>query len=75
MSVMLAVCSRDPSSSPFLVRDSAGVTIVESIEGLWAEGEGWTISGEPALTIGVDEGPEEYSLFQVRAALQLPGRT
>ncbi len=54
------------------MRDSAGVTIVESIEGLWAEGEGWTISGEPALTIGVDEGPEEYSLFQVRAALQLP---
>ncbi len=55
-----------------LVRDSAGVTIVASFEPAWAEGEGWTLSDEPVVTIGMEDGPEEYSLYQVMGALMLP---
>ena len=69
---VLAACSNDHSSSPFLVRDSAGVTIVESLEPMWEEDEGWWLSDEPAVTIGQDDGREEYSLFEVRGAVRLP---
>jgi hypothetical protein len=53
-------------------RDSAGIKIVESFEGSWTAGEGWRLSEQPVVTIGAEEGPEEYSLFQVAAALRLP---
>ncbi len=60
-------------SGSMVVRDSAGITIVENISAAWAEGEGWRLSDEPVLTIGVLEGPEEYQLFQAVAARQLRG--
>lgn len=73
LTAIVAACGGDGSDhDTFSTRDSAGVKIVESMEALWAEGEGWRLSAEPSLTIGVDEGPEEYSLFQVTAALRLP---
>jgi len=45
---------------------------VESLRPLWGEGEGWTPSEDPIVTIGTDDGPEEYSLFRVEAARRLP---
>ena len=74
-SLMLTLFVIDPSSSQVQARDSAGVTIVENTGGLWEEGEGWTLSEEPAVTIGMEEGLEEYSLYRVRGALQLPDGT
>ncbi len=65
-------CTVGNENAGAVVRDSAGVTIVESHEPTWGEGEGWWLSDEPSLTIGMDEGPEEYSLFSVRAVLRLP---
>lgn len=59
--------------SRVVVRDSAGIEIVENIAPAWTEGEGWRLSDEPVLTIGVLEGREEYRLFNVLAALQLGG--
>jgi hypothetical protein len=73
--LMLAVVLLDHSWAQVQVRDSAGVRIVESVEGLWGDGEGWTLSADPTLTIGVEEGPEEYSLYQVSRALRLPDGT
>ena len=49
--------------SRVLIRDSAGIEIVENIAPAWTEGDGWRLSDEPVLTIGVLEGREEYQLF------------
>lgn len=58
----------EPSSSPsgVSVRDSAGVTIVESRLPLWSEGEGWTIAPEPEVVIGQADGEDRYILDDVR---------
>lgn len=47
-------------------RDSAGVTIVESREPVWSEGEGWTVVVEPSASIGVVDGEAVYQLDRVR---------
>ncbi len=70
----VACSSSTKTSKSSVVRDSAGVTIVESYQASWAEGEGWYLSEEPLVTIGTADGPEEYSLYSVRAALLLPDR-
>jgi hypothetical protein len=71
LSSTLFACSEGRVDAGVTVRDSAGVTIVENTEPLWAEGEGWRLSAEPALTIGMLDGPEEYQLYQVTSALRL----
>jgi hypothetical protein len=53
------------------VRDSAGITIVESQAASWRSGDEWTIASEPGLTIGVLEGDPDYQLFDVGRALRL----
>jgi hypothetical protein len=53
------------------VHDSTGITIVENASPVWAEDERWRLSDEPVLTIGVLEGPEEYTLFRAHTALRL----
>jgi hypothetical protein len=55
-----------------IVRDSAGITIVESHGPTWVDGRSWTLSELPVVTIGTENGVEEYSLYQVRSALRLP---
>jgi hypothetical protein len=54
-----------------VVRDSAGITIVENDAPLWAEGDGWRLSSRPPVEIGMIDGPEEYQLFRVWAARRL----
>jgi hypothetical protein len=51
--------------------DSAGVTIVTSVSGPWTDGTAWRVAAEPAVDIGVLEGPEAYQLFEVRDARRL----
>jgi hypothetical protein len=53
------------------VRDSAGVRIIESSDAVWAAEEGWRVSSEPLLEIGLTEGPAEYLLDQVSGARRL----
>lgn len=70
---LLAACSEAGSADlGVLVRDSAGVVVVENSAPAWEEGEAWTI-GDPTLTIGMMEGPAEYQLDQVRAAVPMSG--
>jgi hypothetical protein len=59
-----AACSeagpqRDGGGEP-LVRDSAGIRIVENPEPRWRADEGWTIDPVPALQIGAVEGEPAY---------------
>ena len=56
-----------------VVRDSAGIRIVENIGAAWADGDGWTVSDGPSVAVGQVDGPEEYQLFQIRGALSLEG--
>jgi hypothetical protein len=62
-----AACGSPGDQSYVTVRDSAGIGIVESQRPQWQEGEGWTLSPEPILEIGVSDGEEPYMLDQVRA--------
>lgn len=59
------------SSAGFAVRDSAGIRIAESTAPQWKEGEGWTLSAEPAVDIGVVDGAPEYQFSRVTDALRL----
>ena len=54
-------CVDDRQSSTTIVRDSAGVRIVENTTPLWQEGEGWHLSPEPVVDIGAGDTEEEAS--------------
>lgn len=58
-----------------VVRDSAGVAIVESSAPLWRRGAGWEIDPSPQLGIGVEAGEEPYELNRVSHALRQPDGT
>jgi len=54
-----------------VVRDSAGITIVENASPVWGVGEGWRVALEPAVEIGVVEGEDAYQLDRVADAARL----
>jgi hypothetical protein len=58
-----------------VVRDSAGVRIVENAAPAWGEGDAWRLSAEPALDVGVLDGPAEYQLGSVAGAVRLSDGT
>jgi len=61
-----------PAAAGYTVRDSASIRIVESFEPAWGEGEGWTLSAEPILEIGVVEGEAVYQFDGVRDVARAP---
>ncbi|MGD2153322.1 MAG: hypothetical protein PVG79_08630 [Gemmatimonadales bacterium] len=70
--VALAGCGADGAdSNGAVIRDSAGVRIVENTAPLWSEGKGWQLAQQPALSIGELEGDPEYQLYQVADARRL----
>lgn len=71
LAIPLMACTEDtPRASTALVRDSAGVRIVENNSPRWQEGEEWRLSVEPAVDIGGGDA-EEDQLFRVRDATRL----
>ncbi len=65
-------CTGGEGGAPLVVRDSAGVQIVENLGPAWPSGSGWRLSDEPALQIGVTDGPVEYQFTDIQGALRLP---
>jgi hypothetical protein len=63
----LAACGGGDAAESAVMRDSAGIRIVENR----GERAGWRISAEPAVQIGVAEGDPDYQMDRVRAALRL----
>ena len=63
-------CVDDRQSSTAVVRDSAGIRIVENTTPQWRDGEEWYLSPEPMVVIGGGD-TEEEQLFRVVAALRL----
>lgn len=71
LSGLLTACTDTSGSPAALVRDSAGVRIVESTGPMWAHGQRWTIDQRPALDIGGTSGDPHYDLVQVADAVRL----
>jgi hypothetical protein len=68
----LVGCGEGAQEARTVVRDSAGVSIVESAAvPLWSEAESWTLSNAPLADIGVVEGAPEYQLYGVGSSLRL----
>ncbi len=68
---LCTACGRTSHDPGVIVRDSAGITIVENLAPVWDGAAGWRVAAAPTMTIGVLEGPEEYQLFRVRSAVRL----
>lgn len=66
--------SRDTGSTS-VVRDSAGITIVENRGSAWRDGEGWTLGPTPAVDIGVVDGDPRYQLHRPTSAVRLSDGT
>jgi hypothetical protein len=58
---ILSVACAEPGQSDgdVVVRDSAGITIVENHAAAWTDGNTWILAAEPLLSVGVLDGPEE----------------
>jgi len=53
------------------MRDSAGISIVESSAPEWAHGTGWTVEPTPVVSIGSADGAPECQLTNVSAVVEL----
>ena len=62
---------RDLATAP-MVRDSAGITIVENQEPRWGPEEGWTLSAGPTLDLGVMDGDPAYQFYQIAGTVRFP---
>ncbi|NIN72091.1 MAG: hypothetical protein GTO46_09275 [Gemmatimonadetes bacterium] len=70
--VTLAACGGEGAGSGgAVIRDSAGIQIVENTAPSWAEGEGWELSKTPVLSIGELEGDPRYQLYEAYDARRL----
>lgn len=69
--VVIGCSSGEAAPAAAVVRDSAGITIVENPGPIWRAGEGWRLSEEPVLEIGEDEGEDAYQLFRVSNVVRL----
>ena len=67
----VSACGVDGRIETAAVRDSLGVTIVESRASTWSAGQGWVVSGDPSLRIGVAAGHPEYEFHDVRDVRRL----
>ncbi len=72
---LLAACGGDMNGDARaagpVVRDSAGVRIVENSAPAWSEGSGWRLSAEPTLEIGMLDGPPEYQFGTISGVTRL----
>ena len=71
--IVLAVAcgSGSDGGANAVVRDSAGVRIVENHGPSWDQDDAWHLSPEPVVSIGAMDADPEYQLFGVRAVARL----
>lgn len=69
--IATAACSRAGTDRTVTVRDSAGVTVVESRNPTWTGDRGWRLSDEPLLDIGETEGFPEYQFSRIEGGVRL----
>ena len=71
----LAACGGDARAAGPVVRDSAGIQIVQNEAPAWKEGQEWRVSAEPVLDLGVADGDPQEQFAQVVDALRLSDGT
>lgn len=71
LAMPLAACSDNNPGTSVLVRDSAGIHIVENTAPQWTSGAEWRLSAEPLVEIGGETGDPDYDLFRVRGLMRL----
>ncbi len=64
--------NRTSASEQTVIRDSAGVTIVENGTASSADVAAWSVDSTPAVTIGVSTGGPAYEFTTIGALRQLP---
>jgi len=70
--LLFGACDAAPAGTDaLLVRDSAGVEIVENAGDVWAAPEIWTLSADPVVRIGAADGDEAYLFSGVRGIVVL----
>src|SRR5688572_10255310 len=68
-----SACGGSSTSQSSVVRDSAGITIIDNASPLWTDSAAaWRMDETPSLEIGVVEGAPEYQFSGIRRALRLP---
>jgi hypothetical protein len=72
VSLLASGCAGGVPVTDAVVRDSAGVTIVENAQAQSGSFETWSLGDSAEVTIGTLDGPPEQQLFQVRGLLRLP---
>jgi len=73
LTLLLAACDAgNARNDGVVVRDSAGVTIVENERPVRAGGDWITVETDPIVRIGTVDGPVEQQLLRVRDATRLP---
>jgi hypothetical protein len=60
------------SEAATVVRDSVGITIVESRGSMWRSGQEWRLGTAPEVVVGDRLDDPDYELFQVNGAVRLP---
>jgi hypothetical protein len=70
---LVAGCGPEATTEPTaIVRDSAGLTIVENQEGSLEAGGGWNLATSPRTVIGGRNEADDTGLYRVRGAVRLP---
>ena len=69
---LCAACAARDDDGRVTVRDSAGVTIVESRAPQWSPHEGWLVSGLPLFEIGAPGTAEQTEFQRIDGARLLP---
>ncbi|HEX5870018.1 MAG TPA: 6-bladed beta-propeller [Longimicrobium sp.] len=71
----LAACGGDAAAAGPVVRDSAGIRIVQNEAPAWTKGQEWRVAAEPVTDIGVAEGDPSQQFARVADALRLSDGT
>ena len=66
-----AACNATGAPPASVVRDSAGVRILENVAPQWTPETAWRLSQEPITSIGGMEGDPSQELYRVRSATRL----
>jgi len=70
--IALSGCAADAPNAAALFSDSAGVTLVESVEPLWGPGPRWRVESLPLVDLSTSGTGPEYEFYRVRDATRLP---
>ncbi|MGH7552442.1 MAG: hypothetical protein ACREMQ_05385 [Longimicrobiales bacterium] len=69
--IIISACTGEGPATDAVVRDSAGITIVENTTPAWGEGGEWRLGEVPDVTIGDPEGAVGEQLFRVSSVVAI----